>query len=426
MVFTFNKARPPAVTTTFLPRLRIWQIEAGRHCSVLGTCLSLNDLHVIARRAGYQVDPSTSAYKLHSSFVDMMGSPNELSKLVDKELEKRHGKAADAVRRARTGEEIEARWKDVAARGHIAGAFWGAMSHPLCSEELQWTLFGEIHMLSHLVGASRRSDLARVHELEGVCAALDGKLAQLKHDHRALLKERKTLDDDLALQRREAEQAARRLAISQGRVAALESATLTRQLEIRNAELERQLREAHERASTAEASLADTRALVEELRAAGTRVDGQVRELSIETEALESELAASIAGRIVDGQEHETEEELGGLSGMRILCVGGRVGLVPHYRALVERRGGELLHHDGGVEDSMDAVTRALDTVDVVVCPVDCVSHGACLKVKKACKQLAIQFVPLRSSGLSSLARLVRELAARRGASPSRTASARS
>lgn len=46
-------------------------------------------------------------------------------------------------------------------------------------------------MLSHLVGASRRADVARVHELEVTCAALDGKLAQLKHDHRAVLKERK-------------------------------------------------------------------------------------------------------------------------------------------------------------------------------------------------------------------------------------------
>ncbi len=192
-------------------RRRIWQLEAGRHCSVLGTCLSLKDLHVIARRARYQIDPTTSAYVLHSWFVDMVAQPNDLAKLVDKELEKQHGRAADIVRRACSEEEIEARWKEVAARGQVAGAYWGAMSHPLCSEELQWRVFGEIHMLSHLVGSSRRSDLARVHDLEVNCATGDAKLAQLKHDHRVVLKERKRIEDDLLSTKRDVELSARRL-----------------------------------------------------------------------------------------------------------------------------------------------------------------------------------------------------------------------
>lgn len=98
------------------------------------------------------------------------------------------------------------------------------------------------------------------------------------------------------------------------------------------------------------------------------------------------------------------------LRGKRILCVGGRNSLVQHYRALVERRGGELLHHDGGREESLDAVTRALGTVDAVLCPIDCVSHAACLMVKRACKHMAKPFLPLRSSGLSSFVKGLRSL----------------
>ena len=36
------------------------------------------------------------------------------------------------------------------------------------------------------------------------------------------------------------------------------------------------------------------------------------------------------------------------------------------------------------------------------LCPVDCVSHGACLFARKFCKRTAKPFVPLRSAGLSS------------------------
>lgn len=389
-------------------RRRIWQIDAGMHCSVLGTCLTLNDLHLLARRARYRIDPGTTAYKLHSCFVDMMVYPNDLSKQVDKELERRYRKAAETIRGARTEQEIEARWKEVAAQGHVAGAYWGAMSHPLCSHDLEWKLFGEIHMLSHLVGASRRADLARVHELEGTCATLDARLAHLKHDHRTSLKERKLLEDEVITRRRESDLSERRLATAQRRIEELESQTLTRTLEARVAELERQLRDADERRRTTETALYESRSLIEDLREDAARTAEQMRELAAENEALEAELTASVVCPFAGGAVSVDDDRA--LFGKRVLCVGGRVGLVPHYRAVVERRGGEFVHHDGGLEDSMDAVTRALSTVDAVVCPVDYVSHAACLKVKRACKNLGVRFLPLRSSGLSSFARGIRSI----------------
>lgn len=403
-------------------RRRIWELDHGRHCSVLGTCLSLNDLHAVARRAGYLIPSDTSAYELHVWFVDMMASPNELSKRVDKELEKQHARAARAVRGARTEQEIEARWKEIAARGQIAGAYWGAMSHPLCSNALQWKLFGEIHMLSHLVGASRRSDLARSHEFEVLCASLDGKLAQLKHVHRASLKERKLLDEELTTRRRRCDLAERRLTIAQRRIEELESQPLVRELQAHIEELERRLRETEERASRAESALTHNHALLEELRDAGTRAGDQLRELSAENEALERELTASMICPFADAQACERDDEVGGLSGKRILCVGGRTNLIQHYRALVERHGGEFLHHDGGLEESLDSVTRAMSTVDAVLCPIDCVSHAATLKVKRACKHLAKEFVVLRSSGMSSFARGIRTIASPKVAACAREA----
>lgn len=389
-------------------RRRIWQLPAGWHCSVLGTCLSLQDLHVIARRARYRIDPFTSAYVVHSWFVDMMVAPNDVSKLVDKELEKRHRKVANMVRGARTEEEIEARWKEVVAGGQIAGAYWGAMSHPLCSADLQWRLFGEIHMLSHLVGSSRRSDLARVHDLEVTCTSLDGKLAQLKHDHRASLKERKRLEEDLSSRRRAGELSERRLAVAQRRNVELESQLLVGELEACIGELQRRLQDAEARASSAAASLSEAEVLIGTLREVGERAAEHVRELLAENEALESELTSSMLCPFGNGQRRETNDDPAVLSGKRILCVGGRTNLVQHYRALVERHGGEFLHHDGGLEESLDAVTRAMSTVDAVLCPIDCVSHAATLKVKRACKHLAKEFIVLRTSGLSSFARGIR------------------
>lgn len=399
---------PP--TGTLPHRRRIWQLAAGRHCSVLGTCLSMQDLHAIARRARYRIEPDMTAYTLHSWFVDMVGQPNELAKLVDKELEKRHGKVADYVRGARTEPEIEARFKEVVARGQIASAYWGAMSHPLGSEELQWRVFGEVHMLSHLVGSSRRADLARFHDLESAAATLESKLAQMKHDHRDVARERRRAEEELARERRARELAERRLVTMQQKLAERESRSLADELQAANGELERRCHEANARADATAALLGACQAELAERAERAARAERHAGELRAENEALEAELTCALPSASPE-RDLPGPSETSWLAGKRILCVGGRTNLVPHYRVLVERHGGELVHHDGGLEESLESVTRAMATVDVVLCPVDAVSHAASLKVKRACKHLAKAFVTLRSSGLSSFARSLRALA---------------
>ncbi len=388
-------------------RLHVWQIDRSMHCSVLGTCLSLSDLHAIARRARWHLDAKASAYLVHSWFVDYMAHANTLSRLVDKVLEKRHAGAAMAIRRARTVEDIEARWREVAGRGQIASAYWMAMSHPLATKELRMKLFGEIHMLSHILGASRREDVSRLHDLENANAALDQSLVQLKQIHRAVVAEKKAADDELLERRRDLLRSERRLAGAHARIAELESETLAVELAARVAQLEGRAEAAEARARAAESGLAAAQIALEDAHTAEAAAAQRADDLAAENEALEHELTRSVVCPLLEAQRAE-----GGLDGKRILCVGGRSNLVQHYRAIVERRGGEFLHHDGGVEESLDAVTRSLATVDAVFCPVDCVSHAAWFKVKRACKHMAKQLVVLRSSGLSSFARGIQELAA--------------
>jgi len=87
-----------------------------------------------------------------------------------------------------------------------------------------------------------------------------------------------------------------------------------------------------------------------------------------------------------------------------VLYVGGRSGLKGQYRLLGERFGCQVLHHDGGVEQSPHHLQQLLTKADAVVCPVDCVSHDACAMVKRMCRGSMKPVLFARSSGLSSLA----------------------
>ena len=154
----------------------------------------------------------------------------------------------------------------------------------------------------------------------------------------------------------------------------------------------RRLRSETQRRSTLEHELSA-------LQAAHQEMSSTVRALNTECDALESMLESGIdnagdgaaeSGRAVD------------LCGRRVAYVGGRTGIVGHFRALVERLNGHFIHHDGGIEDHEGKLGRILGQADVVLCPVDCVSHRASLRAKRFCKRTAKPFVPLRSAGLSS------------------------
>ena len=109
------------------------------------------------------------------------------------------------------------------------------------------------------------------------------------------------------------------------------------------------------------------------------------------------------------------------LGSRRIAYVGGRAGLIGHSRGLVPRANGVLIHHDGGVDDSTGRLGGVLDQADAVLCPVDCVSHRACLRAKQFCKRAAKRCAPLRSAGLSSFVSGLHEVLATKPYPPTET-----
>jgi hypothetical protein len=96
------------------------------------------------------------------------------------------------------------------------------------------------------------------------------------------------------------------------------------------------------------------------------------------------------------------------VAGQCVLYVGGRQALVPHIRSAIERRQGRLLHHDGGLEQAPKILETLVTQADMVFCPLDCISHSACLRVKRLCQRLDKPFMVLRTSGASSLVRALR------------------
>ena len=90
------------------------------------------------------------------------------------------------------------------------------------------------------------------------------------------------------------------------------------------------------------------------------------------------------------------------LGGCTVLYVGGEKRLIPHFRRLVSAANGSLLHHDGGIEDSLRTLPRLRAKADAILCPISKVGHMAVCHVKKTCSESCKPFIPLRRGSLEA------------------------
>ena len=390
-------------------RRKLWE-DPDIQCSVLGTCMTMRELRRIARRHEVDLGRDPQEFEIHAAFVRLCAEPGPVARAVNKALDRKYAASIRTFAKARCDEDVLRLWQQARAAGDIPGPYWAAITHPELSMAARSIVFGQVHMLSHLMGAANRADIRRLAELEGLLDKAEQRHADAKADYRSRIKrlarENGRLHKRLREVAKEAETLRARTKPHADAVLRSENEALHRSLGDQSLQL-MELRR-------------DNEALKGRAEAYATRLKRLERELS-GSRAEAVSLRQALAHPMPDGQariacplgcEQAGTEDCPGpdLCGKRILYVGGRTGLVPHYRSEVERRGGAFLHHDGGLEQAPQALPGMLGGVDAVLCPVDCVSHDACKRVKEACKTSNKPCMMLRSSGLSSLARSLEEL----------------
>jgi hypothetical protein len=154
-------------------RKRVWEVRAGSRCSIIGTCLTLGELRKIAKRTGFTEDPHRlTDYDLHGMIVAKMDTENSVSVAVQKHLDAKFEGAIRKAKSLESDEEFFSFWEAAIDAGLVPGAYWSVMTHPALSFDAEVRIYGEIHMMSHICGASNRGDARAVAEAERAKAEL--------------------------------------------------------------------------------------------------------------------------------------------------------------------------------------------------------------------------------------------------------------
>ena len=363
-VLTLDRAPMPAATVAaFSPvdlsafeepaaPTRLWDLHPSLHCSIIGTCLTNAELRQILRKAGVSNADRLSDHGLHHEAVSLCSKRNAASKLVHKALDRKHRCTINQFNRAKSKDEVHALWRGFLEKGEIPGSYWAVLTHAHSDNELIQTVFADVHMLSHLVGAANRADIRRLRELEQENAGIQEKVQQQQARLRDAIVERDetiqglraSLADALTSNGKGTE-----CGDSAGDTTAEVIAYLKNKLE-RQAERTRRL-EARLEAMTSE--LAPNRGKNVRNRAAGS---WSCRQSWRPPKPVFS--PACPTGEIATGEND--------LCGRAVLYVGGRSEHGACAKKAGLERGADFLHHDGGVEDNSYSLTALVARADAV------------------------------------------------------------
>jgi Uncharacterized protein conserved in bacteria (DUF2325) len=369
-------------------RSRIWDLHGSLHCSIIGTCLTTGELRRLLMRLRIAGADAAGDHDLHMLGVLLAARPDAGAKHLQKTLDRRHETAIHQFAKAKDAGAVSALWQDAMKRGDIPGAYWAVLTHPETTDAMVKQVFGEVHMLSYLVGAANRADIQRLRSLEEHNAQLSAKLerqqSQLRDGFTARDATIRRLSDALAAKAGEAA----------GPVKAGEH---TEALATALAERDRRLSQEVTRREKAERRLEAVTAERDEARRDLHACERACEALRAELSSIESEV-----GALLDQNGDQPGSGLD-LFGLTVLYVGGRAHQTPLLKGLVERTNGRFLHHDGGLEHSVTLLPGLVSRADVAVFPVDCVSHDSVTALKRLCRQAGKRYVPLRNASLTCL-----------------------
>ena len=395
-------------------RKRLWELPDQCHCTVVGTCLTLGELRRLARKTDLFPRASVSDYELHRAFVGTVREAGYVSRLVQKHLDRKYQGTLRQFAAARAEGALAALWDAAVSSGEVAGAYWALVTHAALPEALLERVHGEVHMMSHLSGASCRADMQELAVLRARNRELEEQLAQVN----AAARRKAALHNETirALNGRLSSslQTEQRLREAEARLRAMEEGELFGRLQTQVEEYAALLANARAQAERAEATAGEWQRLALENGNRSLRQEQSLAELQAERDALEAALERLLAP---DCSSCENRDECGpepvvDLCGRCVLYVGGRDRQWARFRVLVERQNGRFLYHDGGVDDSRKRLGSILPQADAVLCPLDCVSHDAVNRVKRFCKRNGKQLVFLPRSSLAAFTRGLNELAA--------------
>jgi hypothetical protein len=358
-------------------RLKIWEISNFFKCPVVGVCVTLAEQKHLLKKVGI-CSKGKSAHDLHEILVASCESENKLSRRFDNLLDRKFGKGSAGLFEM-DEEEFMDHWRNSFDAGEYGEVLWAAASRPNLKVNCRKEIFGMVHMAMHWNGEQRAASMATLSRVEKREAENRRRRKEAVGERRSLEKHIRQLQaENKALEKRLSSTLEEKMGLA-GRLAALTNESKVPELE----ELVLQLRK--ERMDLSD-NIDKQKRQINEITVALHRQSKSYEQLMEVHGQLQKSMGETVRGMYQTKTCDESCPEFD-LCKKRVLIVGGIARMESLYRRIIEGSGGLLEYHDGNMNRGARRLENRLRRSDIVLCPVNCNSHAACLLVKNLGKK---------------------------------------
>ena len=391
--------------TDFLPvinkRKKVWQLENALHCSVIGTCLSLTELRQLGKKMKLIMPSYATSYDWHRNFVSVAGSETSAAKYLNKFLDKKYKETIKQTLDL-SSEDLNNFWNSSLEKDSLPAAFWAILTHPSLTDSLLDKIYGEVHMLSHLSGASLRVDLEKLRRLEREKKTREKLISQSKENIQKRITDTATLITSLKKKIKNISATEKALFEANKIIEKLQSDSELTTLAHKLSDVESRLQIKNNRVQYLEQSVENWKKSALDSGDQICLSEIKVQELLKENSAMETALGSYLSTELTPCNNQDNNTSHDNLDGSCVLYVGGRDRQCAHFRALIEEKNGKFIHHDGGLSDGNQHLGSLLPKADMVFCPIDCISHNAVNRVKKFCSRTGKPLVIMKRASLAA------------------------
>lgn len=386
---------------------KLWEINSTLLCSIVGTCLTLDEIYKILNSCRISFNKDLSDYDIHNAFVAMANKSSKATRQAQKLMDTKYATEIRKFSKARNDIELSKLWDQGFKEGRVAGIYWALVTHPFITPQLKMRAFGEVHMLSHQMGATNRAEIKQHSVLEKQCIDLKTQLTISSTRNARLINKRDITLRKLQEKLSNSHNAEQQLKLATRKIRHLENGKEVQKLRIQINELQESYSQSHHSEIRA---IKKNENLSQQLKASqNTNIDLKrtLHQQQIAVRQLQHNIAASAQLPVAANDITQTDINL---CGQCVLFVGGRSGQCSHFRDLVESNNGRFLHHDGGREDSPQRLGSILPQADVVLCPIDCVSHDAVHRIKRFCSDHSKPLLFMPRASLSAFTQSLQQI----------------
>ena len=392
-----------------MKRTKLWDFPNQMYCGIIGTCFELPELRKICKRMKIRLNNASSDYDLHIGFVSAITDNRLIAKQLQRLLESKYKVTIRKFLKAKDKSALQKLWQEAQQSTDISAAYWACITHPYCDNEILMKVTGDIHMLSHLAGNSRRNDLKKISLLKKIRIVLTSEIEKLKKNH---LSQTQNLAEKLTFQKEKLQA----LKLQNTKLAS-ELLILTHTQVNNFKQIEKQKQRLEIKTTKQENKIAALKKYANNWKNLVITVEDKNAHLKKELwHYHKNEIILKknqINTQASCNQSHCIGKVQKDLCGRCILYVGGYVANYQRIKEVIKNNQGKILFHDGGHENNETQLSALLPKADIVMIPIEKVSHHAALKVKRYCKTNNTQVMFLRSASVSSVITTLTKLVVR-------------